>query len=210
MQASRRQNAQDSSPRYAFTITPNLLYTCTMNQQEPKLSPEEWRLNQERKRLVYKQYARHQGHDVSRSEIEELRRSIQEITDEITGEEKNVELSRRQVADLQERLALVRALEDEDSEENLKLLVYQMDHVKVRMRPEDKHQRAHFHIEFKGEYSASYAVDTLEKLAGEMPRKYEEPILEWASDNKESLKMTWDKLSSGEDVRELIRIEDTV
>jgi len=179
-----------------------------MEEQEPKPSPEEWQLNQARKRLVYLKYLQQRGHDVSKSEIEELQRSIQEKTAKISNKQKDSdELRRRHVADLQERIALSEALEGEHSKKGVKLLVYQMNHVKVRMRPEQKHQRAHFHIEFKGQHSASYAVDTLERLDGEMPSKYEDPILKWAEEHRASLEKTWEALNSGEDVRELVIAE---
>jgi hypothetical protein len=45
------------------------------------------------------------------------------------------------------------------------------------MWQEQNHQRPHFHIEYKQEYSASYSVDTMERLAGEMPNRYEGPYL---------------------------------
>ena len=63
------------------------------------------------------------------------------------------------------------------------------------MWQEQNHRRPHFHIKYKGEYSASYSVDTLERLAGEMPKRYEGPILEWASANREFLTANWEQLN---------------
>ena len=76
------------------------------------------------------------------------------------------------------------------------------------MHAEHNHQRAHFHIEYKQQFSASYAVDTLERLAGDMPNKYEEPVLELVSKYRGSLNATWERLSAGDDVRELVVIPD--
>jgi len=78
------------------------------------------------------------------------------------------------------------------------------------MRAERNHGRPHFHIEYKREYSASYAVDTLERLAGNMPRKYEKPVLQWASQRQQWLVDTWENLNAGEDVREMILVAPEV
>lgn len=90
------------------------------------------------------------------------------------------------------------------SSNGIELLLLQRDYIKVRMRPERNHRRPHFHIEYKTEYSATYAVDTLERLAGNMPSRYEQPILQWAQDKKAPLLATWDDLCAGKDVRELV------
>jgi len=57
---------------------------------------------------------------------------------------------------------------------------------------------------YKTEHAASYAIDTLELLAGDMPQKYEKPILQWASRNQKSLLLTWNDLKAGKDVRSLV------
>jgi hypothetical protein len=65
------------------------------------------------------------------------------------------------------------------------------------MRAENNHARPHFHIEYKKEYKASYVIDTLECLAGNMPKRYEKPILEWASTRREKLLEIWEGLNAG-------------
>ena len=54
------------------------------------------------------------------------------------------------------------------------------------------HKLPHFHICYKNAYEASYRIDTLERLVGEMPRKYEQDILPWATENKSYLMKVWD------------------
>gem|GEM_PF-1636911 len=55
-----------------------------------------------------------------------------------------------------------------------------------------RHGRPHFHIEYKkGEFSASYAIETCTKIIGNMPLKYERPLLEWANENKVLLYEKW-------------------
>lgn len=77
------------------------------------------------------------------------------------------------------------------------LILFKRQHTLLRMRPETKHGRPHFHIEYKREFSASYAIDSLERLAGYMPPKYEEHILTWAATHIRELQATWHQLQKG-------------
>jgi hypothetical protein len=86
----------------------------------------------------------------------------------------------------------------------IKARVIRMGHTLIRMRGDNNHQRPHFHIEYKREYSASYAIDTLERLAGQMPPKYEEKLLVWAGHNQNLLLEIWDSLKKGNDITDLL------
>jgi hypothetical protein len=74
---------------------------------------------------------------------------------------------------------------------HLKFLYARKDHVELRMHKEAAHARPHFHIEFKQEFAASYALDSFERLAGYMPRKYEEPMLAVARARQHHLLELW-------------------
>jgi len=107
-----------------------------------------------------------------------------------------------------DELQVLLALEDERAHPlygaAIKVDLFKMGYTVVKMLPDKNHFRPHFHVQYKQECAASYAVDTLERLAGEMPRQYEKPILEWAARKQKSLKLTWDELKAGKDVRELV------
>jgi hypothetical protein len=77
-------------------------------------------------------------------------------------------------------------------------------YTKVIIKPDKNHFRPHFHIHYKSEHAASYAIDTLELLAGKMPKKYEKPILDWASRKQTYLKLVWDNLKSGMDINSFV------
>ena len=71
-------------------------------------------------------------------------------------------------------------------------------HIELRIEAkEGKHRLPHFHIRFKSEYRASYSIDDCKHLKGEMPRRYQEPILEWARENRDRLKSAWDDAMAG-------------
>jgi len=77
----------------------------------------------------------------------------------------------------------------------LELLVARKECIELRMYKEAAHRRPHFHVEFKSEFEASYALDTLDRLAGYMPRKYEEVILRVARANRDQLAEFWSSLN---------------
>ena len=157
-------------------------------------------------RAAYLKHIRAQGCKVSEEELVRLEKEIE--AEELRSQEGSTRLLREQdVVSLQQHLAWVDLFAD-DGKDYLKALLLKRQYTKVKMRAEPNHGRAHFHIEYKKEFSASYAVDTLQKLAGYMPRKYEEPILKWAAVHRGSLVATWESLQAGEDVRELILVSD--
>lgn len=143
-----------------------------------------WYLDQLRLRLDYLRLIRTRGYDVDEREIDTLEAEIG--SPEVEGE-----IGPKSVSDLQRRLALLDLLEEGD-DRAIKLLLLRLKAITVRMKPDKNHPRPHFHIEYKREFSASYAVDSLERLAGTMPRKYEELVLEWASEHKRDLFLTWE------------------
>ena len=85
----------------------------------------------------------------------------------------------------------------------LELLLLERQHVKIRMRREENHVRPHFHIEYKKESSASYSIEPFERLAGDLPLKYEERVRGWVLERQKDLLATWEALQRS-DVRELV------
>jgi hypothetical protein len=152
-------------------------------------------------RFIYLKYLKFRGYAVDERELEELEKRL--FTEDRPGESDGDFIGESSVAELQQQLAFV-DLYTEDSSSAIKALLHRLGHIKVRMWPEHNHQRAHFHIEYKREYSASYSVDTLERLAGEMPRRYEDPVLEWASGHQQFLNAAWERLNNGDDRRPLV------
>lgn len=63
--------------------------------------------------------------------------------------------------------------------------------VEIREK-ENGHNRPHFHITIRGAGDASYAIDTLERIVGEIDSKVEKKILQWAAENKKLLKTEWE------------------
>lgn len=161
-----------------------------------------------RRRLLYFWALRAKGTQFNNGEIRKLEEEVYPGLQESKGENEHL-LCQRDIDELQLLLSIV---EPQDNNDNsfTKALLFRLQDITLRMWKENNHQRPHFHIQYGNQYSASYAVDNLERLAGSVPPKYEKPILAWALQNRESLKLTWAKLQAGENVQELIASEETV
>ena len=72
--------------------------------------------------------------------------------------------------------------------------IIRLHHAVLRIDASDNHLRPHFHIDYKREYSASYALDNFERMAGSIPRRYEEALVKWAMENRKILYDKWQEL----------------
>jgi len=160
------------------------------------------------RRLLYLWTLKAKDFQANNEEISELEAEVYPDLERFIGDIERP-LCQRDVDELQLLLSLVEPQVDY-GKSFTKALVFRLYDITVKMRKENNHQRPHFHIKYKNQYSASYAVDTLERLAGNIPVKYEKTILKWAAQNRSSLKLTWDKLQAGEDIRELVSKANTV
>ena len=57
-----------------------------------------------------------------------------------------------------------------------------------------EHGPPHFHATY-GEYEAVIAIDTLDILRGELPRRAKGLVMEWANDHRDALQENWDLCS---------------
>jgi hypothetical protein len=54
------------------------------------------------------------------------------------------------------------------------------------------HLPAHFHAEY-GEAEATYAIETLEVLRGQLPRRAQNMVVEWALTHRPELRANWQR-----------------
>ena len=54
------------------------------------------------------------------------------------------------------------------------------------------HLPPHFHAEY-GEFEAVYAIDTLDSLRGELPRRAHILVIEWAQAHRIELRANWQR-----------------
>ncbi len=100
-------------------------------------------------------------------------------------------------AELQQRLATVDLASQEldPGRKTIERMILRKECIELRMYKEAAHRRPHFHLEYKKEFEASYALDNFERLAGYMPRKYEDVILPIARANRNQLTQLWYSLN---------------
>lgn len=142
-----------------------------MEDNEPDINLFENVLNHEL--LLYYWHQRYLGYQVEQK-IDELEAEIYPPIKE--GRVPN-NLWQKDIDELQ----LLFAVADWETNTNrifvTKTVFYSRMYTKLIIKPDKNHFRPHFHIHYKDEHKASYAIDTLELLAGTMPKKYEKPIL---------------------------------
>src|SRR5215471_6491759 len=64
----------------------------------------------------------------------------------------------------------------------LEILLLKLEQIKLKMYQERGHRRPHFHVDYgPSNHSASYGIDTGERIEGHMPRKYDHAISSWAT-----------------------------
>jgi Domain of unknown function (DUF4160) len=80
----------------------------------------------------------------------------------------------------------------------LEALLTRKEPIKLKMYQEPNHGRPHFHVDYgKVPHSASYALDTCQRIEGDLPTKYDRTISDWARSNSGTLQAAWSSLQSG-------------
>ncbi|MBC7343941.1 MAG: DUF4160 domain-containing protein [Clostridia bacterium] len=116
-------------------------------------------------------------------------------------------LLNERVRDLLHQLQLA-DLQVQTSPGHLVFLVARVKNARIEIYPRD-HNPPHFHVKINGgEYSASYNIKSLERLAGDLPSHLEREVLKWARANQTLLMQTWELtrptvVTAGTDNKEL-------
>jgi hypothetical protein len=68
--------------------------------------------------------------------------------------------------------------------------------IKVTINVRD-HQPPHFHVRYAGT-NASIAIETLETIAGDIPRRVRTLVVEWALAHRTELRVAWRRANDGQ------------
>lgn len=105
------------------------------------------------------------------------------------------------LASLQDALAFVDMLSKKPPNSRsalLEVLLKKHEQIKLKMYQEPGHARPHFHVDYgRQNHSASFAVDTGQRIEGTLPSKYDKSIAAWAETNRPHLLAAWNDLQSG-------------
>jgi hypothetical protein len=68
--------------------------------------------------------------------------------------------------------------------------------IRMYMEPRTQHHRPHFHAYYQDDM-AVYAIDTIEPIAGALPRRQQRLVEAWAELHQDELQADWDRLQAG-------------
>ena len=69
--------------------------------------------------------------------------------------------------------------------------------IRMYSEPSGPHHRPHFHAYYQEDVGV-YAIDTIEMIAGELPRRQQRLVEAWAELHNEELLSDWERLQSGQ------------
>ena len=64
------------------------------------------------------------------------------------------------------------------------------------------HNPPHFHVEY-GEYKASFSINDLALLSGDLPSRIHGYVIEWASMHKQELMENWSMIRAGGEYKKI-------
>lgn len=107
---------------------------------------------------------------------------------------------------LQSELATIDLMTDSSSGSGfIEFLVLTMQDMKLKMYQEKGHPMPHIHIDYgKNKHTASYSIQSGERLAGSLKNKYDKKIKGWIGENNQLLLQLWESTQKGENVLYLI------
>jgi Domain of unknown function (DUF4160) len=107
----------------------------------------------------------------------------------------------KELAELQDAFAMVDLLMRPPRRGDsavMKLLLKKLLAIKIRMDGNDNHKRPHVHVDYgKHHHVASYAIDTGERLVGNLNRKYDRAVQEWIAEHTPKLLEAWNQMQAG-------------
>ncbi len=69
--------------------------------------------------------------------------------------------------------------------------------IRMYVEPQAPHHRPHFHAYYQ-ENVGVYAIDTIELIAGQLPRRQHRLVEAWAELHQRELLADWERLQSGQ------------
>ena len=85
------------------------------------------------------------------------------------------------------------------------LLVVKLDQLKVKIYQESGHSLPHLHIDYgKIAHAASYGIDPVTRLVGQLDRKYDQTIIRWVQTNQTALLALWAEVQAGNSTDALV------
>lgn len=115
-----------------------------------------------------------------------------------------------ELAELQDALATIDYYEAVAAMQSAKdkginyLLLKILQPIKIRMDGNKNHKRPHVHIDYGKQYHvASYAIDTGERIVGNLHRSYDSQVYGWIGKHRSKLFEAWELMQAGKNAAPL-------
>lgn len=87
----------------------------------------------------------------------------------------------------------------------MELLVLRFEGIKIRMDGNKNHKRPHVHVDYGKEWhTASYAIDSGERLAGTLDPYYDKKVREFVMSTTNELLILWHKIDNGQNTGDIL------
>jgi hypothetical protein len=104
----------------------------------------------------------------------------------------------KELEELQDSLAMNDLLHKPGRTKLTEILLKQMQPLQFRMEQDRNHSTPHLHITYgKQQHAASYGINDGQRLAGNLPNRYDKDVKNWIDNNRPALLQIWDGIKSG-------------
>lgn len=80
----------------------------------------------------------------------------------------------------------------------MEILLAKRKNMKIKIYQEKGHHLPHIHIDYgRQQHAASYAIETGERIEGNLPRKYDNDVSNWLEQNRDKVLEIWQSLQAG-------------
>ncbi|WP_123006087.1 DUF4160 domain-containing protein [Escherichia coli] len=87
----------------------------------------------------------------------------------------------------------------------MEILLVKRQNMKIKIYQEKGHQLPHIHIDYgKQSHAASYAIQSGDRIEGDLPKKYDSDVSSWLGRNRDKILEIWNALQAGAPYEPLI------
>ncbi|EOR4055612.1 DUF4160 domain-containing protein [Escherichia coli] len=87
----------------------------------------------------------------------------------------------------------------------MEILLVKRQNMKIKIYQEKGHQLPHIHIDYgKQAHAASYAIQSGDRIEGDLPKKYDSDVSSWLGRNRDKILEIWNALQAGAPYEPLI------
>lgn len=82
--------------------------------------------------------------------------------------------------------------------DSLELLLLRLKDIKIKLYQETRHKLPHIHIDYgRKNHAASYSIESHKIIEGSLPKRYDQNIVSWLSENKDLIIKIWYEVQAG-------------